>query len=204
VPKKGERLRREREPKKSKGWSKSKIFVVFMFILIIAIYGGWQYAQSSSNNNSDVKAQTAPLFTLTDMDENTVSLENIRGKVVVLDFFFIRCGHCDDEFLELMKIHQSYSADDVVIISISIDTNYDTITRLKEFRTGPNQYSGLTYEINWMLVRDINNLATMYNIYAAPTTIIIDKEGNLSPNSPYVGLTDFSTLSNEINVLLSG
>jgi cytochrome oxidase Cu insertion factor (SCO1/SenC/PrrC family) len=204
-----ERLRREREPKKSKGLPKAKIFVAFMFILIIAIYGAWQYTYSPSNNkppsnnNSNINEQKAPLFTLTDIDENTVSLEDLRGKVVVLDFFFIQCGYCDDEFLELMKIHQSYSADDIAIISISIDTNYDTITRLKEFRTGPNQYSNLNYEIGWILVRDTNNLATVYNISAAPTTVIIDREGNLSPNSPYVGLTDFSTLSNEINMLLN-
>lgn len=200
-----ERLRREREPKKSKGWPKGKIFgVAFMFLLIIGIYGAWQYTQSSSNNNPNVNKQKAPLFTLTDIDENIVSLEDFRGKVVVLDFFYVRCGWCDNEFLELMEIYQSYSINEVVIISISIDPNYDTIARLKEFITGPNQYSSLNYEISWILVRDTNNVATVYNISAAPTTVIIDREGYLSPHSPYVGLTDSSTLSNEINMLLSG
>ena len=200
-----ERLKREREPKKSKGWwSKGKLVgVAFMFLLIIGIYGTWQYTQSLPEGNSNVNGQKAPLFTLTDIDGNNVSLESFRGKVVVLDFFYIRCGYCDDQFLELEEIYQSYSRDDVMIISISIDPTYDTVDRLKEFRTGPNQYSNLVYEIRWILTRDTNDVSTKYGIHAAPTTVIIDKEGFISPHSPFVGLTDSSQLSNEIDLLLN-
>jgi peroxiredoxin len=199
-----ERLRREREPRKSKGWSKGKIFgVAFMFLLIIGIYGAWQYTQSSPSGNSNVNGQKAPVFTLTDIDGNAVSLETFRGKAVVLDFFYIRCGYCDDQFLELEEIYQSYSHDNVEIISISIDPTYDTIDRLKEFKTGPNQYSSLDYEISWILTRDTSDVSTMYGINAAPTTVIIDKEGFISPHSPFIGLTDASQLSSEIDMLLN-
>jgi len=199
-----ERLRRETERKKIKGWSKGKIFgLAFMFLLIIGIYGAWQYTQSSPSGNSNVNAQKAPVFTLTDIDGNAVSLETFLGKVVVLDFFYIRCGYCDDQFLELEEIYQSYSHDNVEIISISIDPTYDTVERLKEFKTGPNQYSSLDYEISWILTRDTNDVATKYGISAAPTTVIIDKEGFISPHSPFIGLTDVSQLSSEIDVLLN-
>ncbi len=195
-----ERIRKERErKKKSRGWPKGKVLgVAFIFLLIIGIYGAWQYTQSTNVNE-----QKAPLFTLTDIDGDTVSLENLRGRIVVLDFFYIRCVYCDDEFLELGKIYQTYSNDDVVIISISIDANYDTVDRLREFKTGPNQYSDLNYEISWILTRDTSGVSEDYGINAAPTTVIIDKEGFTSPGSPYVGLTDFSALSGEISVLLS-
>jgi peroxiredoxin len=199
-----ERLRRETEPKKSKGWSKGKIFgVAFMFLLIIGIYGAWQYTQSSPSGNSNVNGQKAPVFTLTDIDGNAVSLETFLGKVVVLDFFYIRCPYCDDQILELEEIYQGYNHDNVEIISISIDPTYDTIDRLKEFKTGPNQYSSLDYEISWILTRDTNDASTKYGINAAPTTVIIDKEGFISPHSPFIGLTDASQLSSEIDVLLN-
>ena len=199
-----ERLRREREPKKSKGWSKGKIFgLAFMFLLIIGIYGAWLYTQSSPSGNSNVNGQKAPVFTLTDIDGNAVSLETFLGKVVVLDFFYIRCGYCDDQFLELEEIYQSYSHDNVEIISISIDPTYDTIDRLKEFETGPNQYSSLDYEISWILTRDTSDVSTKYGINAAPTTVIIDKEGFISPHGPFIGLTYSSQLSSEINMLLN-
>lgn len=199
-----ERLRREREPKKSKGLSKGKILgVAFMFLLIIGIYGAWQYTQSSPSDNSNVNGQKAPVFTLTDIDGNAVSLEAFIGKVVVLDFFYIRCPYCDDQFLELEEIYQSYSHDDVEIISISIQPTYDTVDRLKEFKTGPNQYSTLDYEISWILTRDTNNVATKYGISAAPTTVIIDKGGFISSHSPFIGLTEASHLSSEIDTLLN-
>jgi peroxiredoxin len=199
-----ERLKKERESKKSKGLSKGKIFgVAFMFLLIIGIYGAWQYTQSSPSGNSNVNRQKAPVFTLTDIDGNAVSLETFLGKVVVLDFFYIRCGYCDDQFLDLEEIYQSYSHDNVVIISISIDPTYDTIDRLKEFKTGPNQYSSLDYEISWILTRDTSDVSTMYGINAAPTSVIIDKEGLISPHSPFIGLTDASQLLSEIDMLLN-
>lgn len=199
-----DRLKRVKERKKSKGWPKGNIFAVaFMFLLIIGIYGAWQYTQSSPSGNSNANGQKAPLFTLTDIDGNAVSLETFLGKVVVLDFFYIRCGYCDDQFLELEEIYESYSHDNVEIISISIDSTYDTIDRLKEFKTGPNQYSSLDYEISWTLTRDLSGVATKYEISAAPTTVIIDKEGFISPHSPLIGLTDASQLSSEIDMLLN-
>ncbi len=199
-----ERSRKERQPKKSKRWPKGKIFgVAFTFLLVIGLYGVWQHTQSPRSGNSNVNGQKAPLFALTDIDGNAVSLEAFRGKVVVLDFFYIRCGYCDDQFLELEEIYQSYSHDDIEIISISIDPTYDTIDRLKEFETGPNQYSGLDYEISWILTRDTGEVATNYEITAAPTTVIIDKEGFISSHSPFIGLTDASQLSGEIDVLLN-
>jgi len=199
-----ERLRREREPKKSRGWPKGKIFgVAFMFLLMVGIYGAWQYTQSLPSGNSNVNGEEAPLFTLNDLDGNAVSLKSFRGKVVVLDFFYIRCGYCDDQFLELEEIYQSYSRDNVEIISISIDPTYDTIDRLKEFKTGPNQYSSLDYEMSWILTRDTSDVSTMYGINAAPTTVIVDKEGFVSSHSPFIGLTDASQLSGEIGMLLN-
>jgi hypothetical protein len=140
---------------------------------------------------------------LTDIDGNAVSLETFLGKVVVVDFFYIRCGYCDNQFLELEEIYLSYSHDKVAIMSISIDPTYDTIDRLKEFKTGPNQYSSLDYEISWILTRDTSDVSIMYGINAAPTTVIIDKEGFISPHSPSIGLTDASQLSGEINMLLN-
>jgi peroxiredoxin len=199
-----ERLRREREPKKSKGWPKGKILgVAFMFLLIIGIYGALQYKPSSPSGNSSGNEEGAPLFTLTDMDGNAVSLEAFRGKVVVLDFFYIRCGYCDDQLLELEEIYQSYSHDNVQIISISIDPTYDTVDRLKEFKTGPNQYSSLDYQISWILTRDTDDVSTKYGINAAPTTVMIDKQGFMSTHIPFIGLTDASQLSSEIDMLLN-
>jgi len=198
-----ERLRREREPKKSKGWSKGKIFgVAFMFLLIIGVYSAWQYTQSPSSNNPNTNKQKAPLFALQDLDGNTVTLENLTGKVVILDFFFPQCQYCDVEVVHLEEIYREYGRDEVEILSISVKEN--TIQDIQEFKTGPNRFSDLEYEITWIIARDTAtaNVIDKYGISGYPTTVIIDQEGYISPNSPFVGLTDASTLSQEIDYLL--
>jgi len=198
-----ERLKREREPKKSKGWPKGKILgVTFMFLLIIGIYSAWQYTQSSPNGNSNVNSQKATSFTLTDINGYSVSLEDFTGKVVILDFFYPQCQYCDDEVIHLEEIYRDYSRDEVEIISISVKEN--TIQDLQEFKTGPNSFSNFEYEMGWIIARDTAtaNVIGKYNIAGYPTTVIIDQEGHISPNSPFVGLTDATTLSQEINYLL--
>jgi cytochrome oxidase Cu insertion factor (SCO1/SenC/PrrC family) len=219
---KSERIRIEREIERRHASARGKIYrrifvVICLVVLVLVSYSVWQSMQTSTPSSTEPQpteptepeqppsptTKEAPLFTLTDIDGKTFSLGDFKGKVVVLDFFYIRCPYCDDQILELKEIYESYSHDNVEIISISIDPAYDTIDRLKEFKTGPNQFSSLNYEISWTLTRDTNEVATKYGISAAPTTVIIDEEGFISPHSPFIGLTDASQLTGEIDVLLN-
>lgn len=195
-----ERLRREREPKKSKGWSRNKLLgVIFLasLVLVVGVYAAWQNTQPASNNR-----QLAPLFTLTDLDGNEVSLGNFTGKVVILDFFFPQCQYCDEEVVHLEEIYRQYSREKVEIMSISVKEN--SIGDIQEFKKGPNSFSNLEYEITWIIARDTAtaNVIDQYGVSGYPTTVVIDQEGYISPNSPFVGLTDASKLSHEIDYLL--
>ena len=195
-----ERLKREREPKKSKGWSRDKSLAVVFFVSLVlvgGVYVAWQNTQPASNNK-----QLAPLFTLTDLDGNTVSLENFTRKVVILDFFFPQCQYCDKEVVHLEEIYREYSREKVEIMSISVKEN--SIEDIQEFKKGPNSFSNLEYEISWIIARDTAtaNVIDQYGVSGYPTTVVIDQEGYISPNSPFVGLTDASRLSQEIDYLL--
>jgi len=195
-----ERLKREREPKKSKGWSRSKVLVVVFLaslVLVVGVYAAWQNTQPRNDNR-----RLAPLFTLTDLDGNEVSLGNFTGKVVILDFFFPQCQYCDEEVVHLEEIYRQYSKDKVEIMSISVKEN--SIEDIQEFKKGPNSFSNLEYEISWIIARDTAtaNIIDQYGVSGYPTTVVIDQEGYISPNSPFVGLTDASTLSHEIDYLL--
>ena len=195
-----ERLKREREPQKSKRWPRNKLLgVVFLasLVLVVGVYAAWQNTQPASNNR-----QLAPLFTLTDLNGNAISSENFTGKVVILDFFFPQCQHCDNEVVHLEEIYGKYGREKVEIMSISVKEN--SIEDIQEFKTGPNSFSNLEYEISWIIARDTAtaNVIDQYGVSGYPTTVVIDQEGYISPNSPFVGLTDASTLSQEIDYLL--
>ncbi|TET64201.1 TlpA family protein disulfide reductase [Candidatus Bathyarchaeota archaeon] len=192
-----ERLRREGEPRKSKGWSKGKIFgVAFMFLLIIGIYGAWQYTQSSPSGNSNVNRQKAPLFTLKDIDGKTVALEDLTGRVVILNLFDTHCPPCVAEIPYLKELHEQYSSDNLMILSIDVDPYHDTVELLQQFRDN-NQ-------IAWPILVGTASVADDYSIQYTPTTVLVDRQGFIYKT--HIGWnvdSSPSELSTEIEYLLS-
>src|SRR5205085_578578 len=67
------------------------------------------------------KIETAPDFTLKDSHGVHVKLSDLRGKVVVLDFWATWCGPCKVTIPEMNKLAQKYQDKGVVILGISMD-----------------------------------------------------------------------------------
>ena len=70
----------------------------------------------------------APAFNLRSMDGRKVSLESLKGKVVVINFWGIWCGWCVKEMPDLQKLHEKYLNDpDVAVLTIDNDDNPDDV-----------------------------------------------------------------------------
>jgi len=138
-----------------------------------------------------------PDFTLTDIDGNEFSLSDYREKVVLLNFFATWCGYCKKEIQwELPAIYRYFVVKlgaPVVIISISVDPDYDTVERLQQFRE--------EYEVPWMIARDTAGVSQKYDVRGLPNGVIIDQDGYIRYR--HVGFTDRSILKEEIEELLS-
>ena len=139
-----------------------------------------QYDRTSS-------ASTAPSFNLIDIDDVEFSLRNYKGKVILLNFFATSCSFCRAEMSNL-KVLQEEFAEDIVIISLSIDPYSDTIETLKEFRQ--------ENEIAWTIARDTEDVSGNYNVTSVPTIVIISREGYIIDH--HAGSTDESILHEEI------
>ncbi|NOT52980.1 MAG: redoxin domain-containing protein [Deltaproteobacteria bacterium] len=85
----------------------------------------------------DFSPYPAANFTLTDQDGQPLSLSDLRGKIVILDFIFTRCpGPCPLLSLKFSQLQQKLGArfgKNVMLLSISIDPRHDTPTVLKEY-----------------------------------------------------------------------
>jgi len=177
--------------------SRKLVFALSLFVLLCSsLYVRFNSLQVKCSNGYAV----APLFTLTDIEGNIVALENLTGKIVVLDFFYPQCQYSDDQIVHLEEIYEKYTRDELEIISIS--PKEIPIQDLEEFKTGPNRFSDLEYEISWIIARDIEtqNVTAKYNILGYPTTVIIDQDGYIRYR--HVGLTEESVLRSEIESLL--
>ena len=76
----------------------------------------------------------APDFTLTDQDEQKLSLRDLRGKVVLLNFVFTYCpAGCPLTTSKFRQIQQTVEGKPVHLVSVSIDPDHDTPAALKAY-----------------------------------------------------------------------
>ncbi len=136
--------------------------------------------------------EQAPTFSLTDIDGNAVSLGSLRGKVVVLDLFATWCGPCQSQMAELSEVRGRFSASDVVILSIDVDTR-ETASQAREFKA--------EYGATWAFAMDTDGVGDKYGASSIPTLAIVDRDGNLAYRNQ--GLEDASALIARIEPLLA-
>jgi cytochrome c biogenesis protein CcmG, thiol:disulfide interchange protein DsbE len=133
----------------------------------------------------------APDFTLETFDGQTLRLSDLRGKVVMINFWASWCGPCRLEAPELQSAWEFYQdRDDVVFLGIAYaDNGPRSLEFIAEF--------GITY----LNGPDLGTrISEAYNIQGVPETFIIDKEGKIA-QFIYAGVTE-TQLRNAIDPLL--
>jgi peroxiredoxin len=119
----------------------------------------------------------APNWTLYDANGNKTSLAQMKGKVVVLDFYFIGCWGCMLSLQPLNTIHEKYNDKNVVIASI---TERDSEKKVLAFEK--------QYHIKYPGYVNAADVVKSYHVSAFPTFYFIDKEGKIA--NVIVGYSD--------------
>lgn len=115
----------------------------------------------------DMVGKPAPEFSLPDPEGKMISLESLRGKYVLVDFWGSWCGWCIKGIPEMKKAYDKYKG---VAEFISVDCR-DTEEAWKKALD--------QYKMPWLQVRcgDDCNLPETYYVQGYPTKVIIDPEG---------------------------
>ena len=113
-----------------------------------------------------------PDFSATDLDGKPISLQQYRGKVVLLDFWAVWNGFCIGDILRVKKIYDTYKDQGFDIIGVSLDTDETKLRNyLEENDIHWRQiYSGLERQ---------SPLAQQYDVRSIPARWLIDREGKL-------------------------
>ena len=114
--------------------------------------------------------QLAPAFAVTTLGGARFSLDQMKGKVILLDFWATWCGPCNEELPQIKKIARDFAGQPLVILSISWDEDPAIWKAFVE-------KNGLT----WPQYRDTDRkLGQMFEVQALPSYFTIDSDGVIS------------------------
>jgi cytochrome c biogenesis protein CcmG/thiol:disulfide interchange protein DsbE len=141
----------------------------------------------------DIKTGTvgkpAPAFALQAMDGSTVSLEQYKGKVIVLNFWSSWCIPCKEENPALTDMWERYRGTDVVLLGIVFQDSADA-ARAYTARLGNSWPSALD---------DSGTVALRYGVFGPPETYFIGADGIIAGR--HIGPIDGPTLLKGIETL---
>jgi cytochrome c biogenesis protein CcmG/thiol:disulfide interchange protein DsbE len=125
-----------------------------------------------------------PEFTFTSFSGETLDTDDLRGKVVVVNFWASWCKPCEQEAVELEQAYQRYSDQGVIFLGVDyVDTESEALAYLERF--------GITYPNGPDLRTEISQA---FRIRGVPETYIVGRDGKLASVKigPYVSLREIT------------
>ncbi len=108
------------------------------------------------------------LFKSTDINNKKINLKDEKGKIIVLNFWFINCAPCRMEMPDLNDLVEKYKGNDsVLFIAVALDTRSDIKDFLKKM------------PFNYTIIHEGRYLSDKYGIKSYPTHVIVDTEGKV-------------------------
>jgi cytochrome c biogenesis protein CcmG/thiol:disulfide interchange protein DsbE len=147
--------------------------VIFPVLILLALCGCY------SGSRPPRIGTAAPDFTVKDSDR-TVSLSQLKGQIVVLNFWATWCAPCVEEVPSLVQMQQRMKPKGVTVLAVSIDVDEGNYRRFVR-----------DHGVNLLTVRDPDQKSnSLYGTSKFPETYIIDRNGVM--RRKFIGAVDWT------------
>ncbi len=165
-----------------------RLGMIALLAVLVGCYGG---------NRPPRLGETAPDFTLpnptqpvavsegkvaltAESSARTISLHDLKGQVVVLNFWATWCPPCVEEMPSLVAMQKELRSRGVTVLAVSVDVDSAAFHRFLEL-----------HKVDLLAARDPDQRAnTMYGTYKFPETYIIDRQGKI--RRKFIGAVDWT------------
>lgn len=163
-------------------------WLAFSLLIGLLSLSAWGLVRA---NSGPVESGPAPDFTLTSFDERTLTLSQLRGQVVIINFWASWCPPCREEAAYLEQTWRKYQDQGVVFIGVDwVDTQKEALAYMKEF------------DLTYFNGPDLGTrIAEAYRIKGVPETFFVAKNGEL--RGVHVGPLKTPELDQKIDELLA-
>jgi peroxiredoxin len=119
--------------------------------------------------SADEISGAAPAFALAAKDGGEVSLADLKGQVVMVNFWASWCGPCRQEMPHLEALYQRYSSLGFTLLGVNVDKD-----------SGDAQEFLDETSVSFPILFDPeSSVSELYDVIAMPSTVLVDRDGNM-------------------------
>jgi thiol-disulfide isomerase/thioredoxin len=150
----------------------SSLVAIISSLLVLSVHAAWDDQPQLGHSLTPLpKPVPAPDFTLADMDDEMHSFKDLRGKVVLLNFWATWCPPCRREMPSMERLYQKLNGEDFTVIAVNqMESGDHVFAYTGQLEVDP------TFTI--LFDRD-SRVSNSYRVNGLPTTYLIDKQGNI-------------------------
>ena len=163
----------------------SPVYTIFLVVLLMLF---------ANLTRAEDKPTPAADFTLKNQHGENIKLSELRGQVVLLNFWSSQCGTCIKQFTNLNKFHSKFNAEGLHILAVNIGSD---LKKIKKISNKFNPKFSLLFD-------PYNAASTAYDIENLPTSFLIDRDGNIQSKLIEDNINDTQKTQAIIQGLLNG
>ena len=166
--------------------------IIQIFVLLLVSMNSYIFPSNLSDKQLQEIANlsddvfSAPDFSLNSVDDSLYIMKNLKGNVVLINFWATWCGPCRMEIPDFNELYLEYKDDGFIILGISTsDTKEILLNFLKSYK--------VEYPVLYGNPIEINKISNDYGgIMALPTSVLVDRDGQIIRIYPGAILKDYS------------